>query len=955
MLRWLKQLELSGAALGFLLTASLFCAQCLSSFDWTLHKIDDNKKEFRTDGSRLDPMDVVLIADMSGKNKSIGSDIAAGFQEAVKTSNLDLWVRLVVRDTQGRREATAALAQGAATGNRTLAMVGPTETDGMFDIAEAANEGEVLALSPLGVPNNFKPGQWFFSLQQSNFKQGQVLGHFIQRLAAGSRVGRFISERAEPDSLWEGLISSYRSIGSKTLELNTWKSNQSPEEARNTISNSSYLDAIILSLPAAEAEVAVRMLRSVSFEGLVIIEGEASLGAFPTRFQNDPKEAIRPGYFTDGLIAPVPFVPTITGELGQRLISTYGAGTNKTPTWAYAYGYDAGLLIARFVQTSLGTDTYDLSKPDKLRTLLRRFILSQSSLANAVTGFSGPIHFDAEHQRNIPPKFVYYKNRVEVPYFEQISEQPTIRMVGTKVTEAIQVGDEIFQVVPVVYTGLAVQRIDNVDLNGGTVSLTFDFSLRSRRLFELGDIQFENQIGEFKLVEKREEILGTGSIFRRYRISGDFQLKHRAADLALGKTMITLRWRHRSLDSDNLQFVVDPDYRVSTAIPIEKQAPRAGSLNAFNLTSYRLAVENQTVFAPGDPRGIAGNIKYSTAAFQGDLQREFSNYTSFLMAAIGQKGVKYGFASASVLFAVLAFIRCWARSATLAVLAWVIIIPLFGLSQAALFLSPALDASSLSTIYNLALFYDFLITFAMIRIMDLVIIYFVRLRSKVRDTQPVVVFLIRFVVYFLGFSSFYTIVLARDLLPVLATFSVLLTVFGLALRDLIFDMIAGIAIAGDGNLTTGQYISVRARERTIQGAVVSFGWRYILVRSRDDQVHFIPNSVLATQILSNMSMLRGFMRIEVPFIMAADADADAVIAIVTAAVEDEIANDKNVDHSRSVRIIISSLEAEKLGCIVQIFYEAKQSADSLRSRVLRVVRDTLAREGGLSRQRDGLP
>jgi small-conductance mechanosensitive channel len=58
-------------------------------------------------------------------------------------------------------------------------------------------------------------------------------------------------------------------------------------------------------------------------------------------------------------------------------------------------------------------------------------------------------------------------------------------------------------------------------------------------------------------------------------------------------------------------------------------------------------------------------------------------------------------------------------------------------------------------------------------------------------------------VFFCAFAAYYTNVLGRDFLPILATSSVLLTVIGLALRELILDAISGITIAMERSLRVG--------------------------------------------------------------------------------------------------------------------------------------------------------
>jgi small-conductance mechanosensitive channel len=214
--------------------------------------------------------------------------------------------------------------------------------------------------------------------------------------------------------------------------------------------------------------------------------------------------------------------------------------------------------------------------------------------------------------------------------------------------------------------------------------------------------------------------------------------------------------------------------------------------------------------------------------------------------------------------------------------------------------------------------------------------------------QPVLNFLIRFGLYFAAIGFYYTIVLGRELLPILATFSVLLTVFGLALREMIFDAIAGVAISADGNLATGQWVSIRARDRNIHGVVQALGWRYLEIRSRDEQVHFVPNSIVATQILSNLSLSNGFSRIEVPFVMSAGSDVPEILPLILNAVEKTLEGNPWVNHERPIKIVVGDLEDDRLRCTVQVYYAPSQSVDTLRTTVLQAVQSVLSAQRAFS-------
>lgn len=372
------------------LVSSVFVVQAFANLGSVFQSVRQDITSVRADGSKQDPMDAVLIVDTSGRNQFLGKEIAAGFRSALRENKTENDIRMIIRDSRGVPEAAAALADGSAAGNRTLVMVGPTEAESVPAILELAKEGEVSALLPIGTPRKETHSKWSFSLQTPIFRQGQLLGKFLQRTLIGARVGRFIPIDASPDGLWAGVIDSYKDVGVDGLELVTWENDLSRQDARKVIIQNLYFDAIIVSLPMAEAANVVRELRLLGFGGLIVVEGEASISNFAETFENEPKELLKPGFFTDGLISLAPFLPTIASEKSQRLIMSYRAIQKQDPSWAYAYGYDTGQLIADFVRRARAAGTFNLSNPDLLRSKFREYLAGLQTQSELCLRFYRP-------------------------------------------------------------------------------------------------------------------------------------------------------------------------------------------------------------------------------------------------------------------------------------------------------------------------------------------------------------------------------------------------------------------------------------------------------------------------------------------------------------------------------------------------------------------------------------
>jgi small-conductance mechanosensitive channel/ABC-type branched-subunit amino acid transport system substrate-binding protein len=929
--------------------ASGFFVQAFELWNYLSKPQLERKEALRADGSKIDPMDVMLIADMSSNNKLVGSEMVAGFQDAIQKRAVSDVIRLVVRDYGGRVDAASALADGAAAAYRTLAMVGPTEFLSFKALNDSAKEGQVPAIIPIGPPSSLTTNKWSFSLMAPRFKRGQLLGRLMQNTVKGTRIGRFLPKGTIADGLWAGVVNSYADFGAESIEVIDWPTGQTDQQIKTLIAENLYLDAVLISLPMIDAQAVIRQLRLYGYVGTIFVERELAFPEFAESFSHEPKELIKPGYFTDGVIGLSPFVPTIAGDESQRLINSYNERKKTDPTWAYAYGYDSGLLIAAFVETSKRNNSFDLSNPDKLRSELLKYLENLNFSKDRLYGFTGALKFDTTHQRENPPKLVLFKNKQLLPYYVQFSEEPTVKPDEGNYQTYAKIADQYFQFVPVVYTGLLIKNIENVDFDATKFTATVDLSIKSREPLDIKDLEFENQIGDLKSTKLVEEINNNGTIFRHYSVAGEFSFKPLPGDILLDHTKINLVWRHRTRDAGSMKFVVDTDYQgIEAQKTILKRNDIPQSDKAFTLTASRLSVEDQIFAAPGDPRNFNGVIKFSTAAFNGEISRATSSFTSKLLNNLGASRTRLAFIFVSLAFMALSVVAIIFPKPYVMLPCWFILFLTSYLSKATFFTSSYLDSFEPSSVRALRLGFDIIYIFAITQFLDSIFILFLRSRSKKKDNQPVISFLIRFALYFGAVSYFYTVILGQDILPFLATASVGLTVVGLALQGLIFDAIAGIVINLDRHIATGQRIHVKTSDGSISGTVEQLGWRYVSIRSDDDQVHFVPNSNIATQVLSNLSLMQGFSRIEIPFSMSARVELDDMIPKLLAAVEVAIAKDPTVDRKRPAKIRIKEIDNQYLKCVVQMFTLSKFSRDSIRSKILDAIRKVLVNEGVLA-------
>jgi small-conductance mechanosensitive channel len=115
------------------------------------------------------------------------------------------------------------------------------------------------------------------------------------------------------------------------------------------------------------------------------------------------------------------------------------------------------------------------------------------------------------------------------------------------------------------------------------------------------------------------------------------------------------------------------------------------------------------------------------------------------------------------------------------------------------------------------------------------------------EVPAVVRHLILVVFYVVAALSIIGSVTGINLLPILATSTVVTVVIGLALQDTLGNLLSGLAIHAEQPFSVGDWILVDG----VEGQVVYMGWRSTRLRTFSADVLSIPNSVIARARVQN--------------------------------------------------------------------------------------------------------
>jgi small-conductance mechanosensitive channel len=176
-----------------------------------------------------------------------------------------------------------------------------------------------------------------------------------------------------------------------------------------------------------------------------------------------------------------------------------------------------------------------------------------------------------------------------------------------------------------------------------------------------------------------------------------------------------------------------------------------------------------------------------------------------------------------------------------------------------------------------------LVAYLVIEALEMAVIHYWLAERKKVQVPNVVRHLILVVVYGVAVLSIITGVTGVNVVPLLATSTVITVVMGLALQDTLGNLFAGLALSLEKPFREGDWITVDG----IEGRVEHMGWRATHLRTFTRDVMVFPNSILGKAKVQNFDRpekLTG-RNVEVPVALhATPADVEAALAAAVARV-----------------------------------------------------------------------
>ena len=514
-------------------------------------------------------LQIAVVGPMSGKNREGGQAMLDGVNLYVSEVNRSGGIKgrtlkVIAYDDQNNKAMARNRAMEIAKDSNALVVIGHYYSSISLKGGEIYKEYGIPAVTASATaPQVIEGNDWYFRVVPDTRLQGKISALYMKNILEQDTVNIVFEQDAYGNTLHHSFRQASRNAGLRIK--NIWGIDSEFDDVDRkveAITHELQVDpepgALFIALQAHEAAKLVRSIRDAGIN-LAIMGGD-TIGSesFQRQFIKNPSETTNPGHYTDGIYAATFFISDIGNRKARLFSKKFKQRFDKEPDDMAATHYDAVAITVEAIRNAkIGIDVKQNRK--NIRDQLRRF----RYIETAHRGVTGRIFFD-EHGNVVKPFpiSVYSHGRlISAPtQLGPIVNLETIVDLRKELKrgDIIPMDDRYLYRTMVVYTGIDINEISDINPRKETFTADFYLWFRHNGDLDYSKIEFLNALGDLGLKdEPLMELTGHNMAYRAYRIKGDFREAFHFRDYPFDSHTLSIRIRHKMFSSERLLFVTD--------------------------------------------------------------------------------------------------------------------------------------------------------------------------------------------------------------------------------------------------------------------------------------------------------------------------------------------------------------------------------------------------------------
>jgi ABC-type branched-subunit amino acid transport system substrate-binding protein/small-conductance mechanosensitive channel len=514
------------------------------------------------------PIKLAVIAPLSGSDEKIGRSIRQGAELFAHRFNQQRKlgehpIQLLVLDEAAQPGQEAALARQAAA-EGCIGVIGHA-SNASLQRAKEIYQTEKLPLLTLAAADEqrYPEDPWVFRTSFDTAFETRFLANYVRNVV-GEKIVNIIHP-AGPDG--ERLATLYdetmQRFGTKVLfkwpyETHASALNERVQEISKEINDQKLIGYLLVVGDAQDSAAIVAGLRANNVRNRIVGFKTLATQAFTAHLARFWKGDTSLGSVMSNTLLTTPLLFDTAGETAQQIRGAYIAAYGDTPDWLAMQTYDATQVLGKTL-TSLALPEEE--PVANQRQQLRERLLGMDKIEQTQEGTNGPIVLNPKRASMPSVMIGVYDGSDLISALTQLTPIDSEAIVNylQEVIEgrALYVNDRFMYKTNVVYTGIKLNKLINLDVRSNTAELEFWLWFRWRGKVEPQEIVFTNALDEIALKKPEDEGQDGDMHYRLYRVRGKFLLNYTDSKRAYGNELVGIAFHHANLSRNNMMYVTD--------------------------------------------------------------------------------------------------------------------------------------------------------------------------------------------------------------------------------------------------------------------------------------------------------------------------------------------------------------------------------------------------------------
>jgi len=512
-------------------------------------------------------IEIAVVGPMSGPQSALGLAMSHAAQLGVDEFNQNgglngRKIKLVQYDDVNDPQKAAERAETISKSNA-LAVLGHRTSGTSIVAGPIYKKNKIPVISGSATADSVTLNNpWYFRVIYNNELQADFIANYMNSILKFEHTTLISSDSVYGKSLAKAFQNSAKRLPLEIAHEFVIKSDDpdidiAMAEIVSNLSLAPDSGMVFLAMNSVNAAHFVREMRNSGFN-LPIFGADSINQKFPLNFEADTVLKTSAGDFTNQVMAPTSMIWDVANEKAVRFRNSFIKKFGYAPDSSSALYYDAFSITLEAIMKS-GVSKDGLTEN---RKKIRNYLSSLNTQEKAFPGITGKIHFDdngnalkaisiGEFQSDefisAPVQLETVLDPIKVPNFADKREKGTIIPFRNGYMHATQI----------VYTGIDINEISNLDTSSGNYVLDFFIWFRFRNGLDMEKIEFTNAVNDLKLKNPIWTRERNGMTILTYKVRGTFHGDFVFKEYPFDNQLINLEIRHRDRTRESLNFVTD--------------------------------------------------------------------------------------------------------------------------------------------------------------------------------------------------------------------------------------------------------------------------------------------------------------------------------------------------------------------------------------------------------------